>query len=90
MKQLFFDDVDSGNEVDLESGEDAPTIFSIESIVAYLDDLIVIISLKMRTSGSLIKILLLITLFVLKMYLNLPILVPCTCYYPSQGSHACL
>jgi len=50
--------------------------------------LIVIISSKIRTSGSLMKMLLLITLYVLKMYLNLSILVPCTCLYPSwKGIH---
>jgi len=38
VKQSFPDDVDSGNEPDLESGEDALTIFSIEPIIAYLDD----------------------------------------------------
>ena len=33
------DDVDSDNEADSESEKDAPTTFSIESIVAYLDNL---------------------------------------------------
>jgi len=31
-------DVDSGNEADSKSGEDAPAIFSIEPIAACLDD----------------------------------------------------
>jgi len=32
------DDIDSGNEANSESGEDESAIFSIEPIVAYLDD----------------------------------------------------
>jgi len=51
--------------------------------------LIVISTTKMRASRSLMKMLLLITPYILKMYLNLSILVPCTCLFPSQEWHAC-
>jgi len=32
------DDIDSGNEADSESEEDAPITINVESIIAYLDD----------------------------------------------------
>ena len=38
VKKLFPNDTDSGNEVDLESEEDALATFIIEPIAAYLDD----------------------------------------------------
>jgi len=38
VKQSLLDDVDSGNRKDSESGEDVSAIFSIEPIVAYLND----------------------------------------------------
>ena len=38
MKQSLPDDVESGNEADSESKEDAPTTISIESVVAYLNN----------------------------------------------------
>jgi len=38
VKELLPDDVDSKNEGNSESEEDAPTTFIMESIVAYLDD----------------------------------------------------
>jgi len=38
VKQSLPDDIDSGNETDSESGENAPAIFSIKLIIAYLDD----------------------------------------------------
>ena len=38
LKQSLLDHVDSGNEVDSESEEDAPATVSIEPIVAYLND----------------------------------------------------
>jgi len=38
LKQSLPDNVDSGNEPDLESEEDAPATISIEPIVAYLND----------------------------------------------------
>jgi len=89
LKQSLPDDFNSGNEADSESGEDVSAIFSIEPIVTYLDDFDCNNLVKMRVSGSLIKMLLLITLCILKMYLNLSILVLCICLYPSQnGMHA--
>ena len=38
VKQSLPNDVDSGNEVNSESEEDAPATFSIEPIVAFLND----------------------------------------------------
>ena len=38
MKQLLPNDIDSGNKTDSEPGNDVPTIFSIEPILACLDD----------------------------------------------------
>jgi len=38
VKQSLPDDVESGNEADSESKEDMTVTFSIEPIVAYLDD----------------------------------------------------
>ena len=90
VKQSLPDDVDSGNKADSESGEDAPAIFSIEPIVAYLDDFDCNNLGEMRVSGSLMKMLHLITLCVLRMYLNLSILVPWACLCPSQKWHTCI
>jgi len=38
VKQSLPDDIDSGNETDSESREDVPVVFSVELIVACLDD----------------------------------------------------
>jgi len=38
VKGLLPDDIDSGNEIDSESEEDTTNIFSMEPIIAYLDD----------------------------------------------------
>ena len=38
IKKSLPDDIDSGNEVDLESGEDLTVSFDEEMIIAYLDD----------------------------------------------------
>ena len=88
LKQSLPDDVDSGNKAYSESKENVSAIFSIKSIVAYLNDPIVITPPKMRVSGSSMKMLLLITLCVLTMYLNLSILVLFSCLYPSRKWHA--
>ena len=81
MKQSLPDDVDSGNEADSESEKNALVTFSIEPILAYLDDLDCNNLAKNEGEWVLNEILLLFTLCVLRMYLNL---VPCTCLYPSR------
>ena len=90
IKQPLPDNVDSGNEADSKSEKDTPTTFSMEPIIAYLYDLNCNILSKMRASGSLMKMLFLITLYVLRMYLNLLKLVSCTCLYLSRKQHACI
>jgi len=39
VKEPWPDDINSGNEIDSESEDDAPATFSMKPIVAYLDDL---------------------------------------------------
>ena len=90
MKQSLPDDIDSGNETDSESRENVPVVFSVELIVACLDDSDCNNLTKIRARGSLTKLLLLIILYVLRVYLDLSILVPCTCLYPSWKWHACI
>jgi len=90
VKQSLPDDIDSGNE-DSESEEDVSVTFSMEPIIAYLDNLDWNnLAENKGASGSLTKMLLLITLCVLRMYLNLSILVPYICFYPFQKWHACI
>jgi len=88
IKKSLADDVDSGNEVDSESEEDASATISIKLIIAYLDDFDCNNPAKNEGDGSLIRILLLITLCILRMYL--PMLGPYTCLYQSQKWHACI
>jgi len=38
VKEPLPDDINSGNEADSESEEDAPATFSMKPIIAYLDD----------------------------------------------------
>ena len=39
VKELLLEDVDSGNEVDLEPEENMPATFAFKPIVAYLNDI---------------------------------------------------
>jgi len=87
VKKPLPDDIDSGNEADSESEEDAQATFSMEPIVAYLDEPDCNNPAENENEWVL---LLLITLCVLRMYLNLSILVPCTCLCPSRKWHACI
>ena len=70
MKQSLPDDVDSDNEADSES-EDAPATISIELIVAYLNDYDCNDPTETGASGSLMRILLLIIPYILRMYLSM-------------------
>ena len=55
VKKLLPDDIDNGNEVDSESGEDPTVSFDGKMIVAYLNDLIVITLPTIATNGFLMK-----------------------------------
>ena len=82
LKQSLPDDLDNDNKADSESEEDALGTIIIEPSVAYLNDYDCNNPSRMKTSGSLMRILLLIIPCVLRMYLSM--LGPCTCLYQSQ------
>ena len=73
-----------------ESKEDASATFSMEPIVAYLDDLDCNNPAENKGEWALMKMLLLIILYDLRMYLNMSTLVPCACLCPSQKWHVCM
>ena len=77
LKQSLPDNVDSGNETDSESEEDALVTISLEPIVAYLDDFYYNNPAENEGKWVLNEIFLLITLCFLRMYLS--ILSPYTC-----------
>ena len=88
LKQSLPDDIDSGNEADSKSEEDAPTTISIESIVTYLNDYDCNSQAENEGEWSLMRILFLITLCALRMCLSR--LAPYICLYQSRKWHACI
>jgi len=84
MKKSLSDDINSGNQADSESEEDTPATFSMEPIIAYLDDPNCNDPAKNESEWVLNENVIFDYSLCLEMYLNLSILVSYTCLYLSQ------
>jgi len=84
VKEPLPNDVDSCNEVNSKSKEDLAAIFTLELIIAYLDDPDCNNPAENEGEWVLNENVAFVTFCVLKMYLNLSILVPCIYLYSSR------